>query len=50
MAKKPGKKRKENPVGSTEEGQRWKGNKRRVGEVTLVRLALIGVRKFSKVT
>ena len=30
MARKPGKKRKESPVGFTGEGKRWKGNKRRV--------------------
>ena len=30
MARKPGKKKKENMVGCTEEGKRWKGNKRRV--------------------
>ena len=30
MTRKPGKKRKKNPVRSTEEGKIWKGNKRRV--------------------
>ena len=30
MARKPVKKQKENPVGCTGEGKRWKGNKRRV--------------------
>ena len=30
MARKPGKKQKENPVGCTGEGKRKKGNKRRV--------------------
>ena len=53
MARKPGKKQKENPVGYTGKGKRWKGNRRRRGtenikreppvfefggEVTLVRL------------
>ena len=32
MARKPGKKHEENPVGCTGEGKRWKGNKRRVRE------------------
>ena len=30
MARKPGKKQKENPVGCTGKGKRWEGNMRRV--------------------